>query len=314
MSDSHGAAGLGFGGLIGALLTAAFIAILADLMTPYGPVVLTLAIGALFFAIVTGVLSILPPLAPILRPAATIALVQALACGVFIGLWYIAPKPVAVERGVTAALLPFGTTLQAMVVRDEVHTVTAAAEPSLEPAAAPAQPAAPTMPMDEKQKALLNALASTDPAVRLRAGVSALNERDPAALAGVLETLYRSPDAAIRQIAVKRLIAQRRGARIPLIATPNNTDAQALANALQASGLTVRTINETSGAFDGGVCGPTGMTGAVNRSGVTMSGKCKVGDAEQTVVLTLTPTDDFQLSGEARDDKGRVARVSAPLL
>jgi hypothetical protein len=52
----------------------------------------------------------------------------------------------------------------------------------------------------------------------------------------------------------------------------------------------------------------------VNRSGVTMSGKCKVGDAEQTVVLTLTPTDDFQLSGEARDDKGRVARVSAPLL
>ena len=56
------------------------------------------------------------------------------------------------------------------------------------------------------------------------------------------------------------------------------------------------------------------MTGAVNRSGVTMSARCKIGDKELPIVLVLQPTDDFQLTGEARDDQGHVAKVQAPLL
>ena len=35
MSDSHGGGGLGFGAILGAVICAAALAILADLMTPY---------------------------------------------------------------------------------------------------------------------------------------------------------------------------------------------------------------------------------------------------------------------------------------
>lgn len=317
MSDSRSGAGMAFPVILGALICAAFGGLLADLMTPYGPVVLTLGIAFAALTLVAGVLSFLPPLTSLLRPVATFALINAIVCGVLIGLWYIAPKPAATERGVVASMVPFGSTLQSIVVTNlpkapPVAALPSNATPQEKTPATP--PPAPASPADAKQQALLAALASADPAQRLRASVSALNERDPATLAGVVETLYRSPDPAIRQLAVKRLLTQRRGARLPLLATPANAEAQALANALQSSGLTVRTINETSGAFEGGVCGPTGMTGSVNRSGVTMSARCRVGEADRAIVLVLQPTDDFQLSGEARDDQGHVARVQAPLL
>lgn len=315
MADGHGGAGLGFPVVFGALFCAAFGAILADLMTPYGPVVLTLGLAFAALTLVAGVLSFLPPLTALFRPVAAFALINAIVLGVLVGLWYVAPKPAATERGVFATLVPFGKTLQAIVVTDMPHGPPQAAliHTSSTPAAKPeATPAPQLSPADQRQQALLAALASADPARRLRASVSALSEHDPATLAGVVETLYRSPDPAIRQLAVKRLLTQRRGAKLPILATPANADAQTLANALQSSGLTVRAINETSGAFDGALCGA--MTGAVNRSGVTMSAKCKLGDGEHPIVLVLQPTDDFQLTGEARDDQGHVAKVQTPLL
>ncbi len=69
-----------------------------------------------------------------------------------------------------------------------------------------------------------------------------------------------------------------------------------------------------AGAFEGGLCGPTGMTGAVARSGVTINTKCKTGDTPGDTVLVLSPTDDYKLVGEARNDRGQTARVELPLM
>ena len=313
MSDSHNGGGLGAGAILGAVICAAVLAILADLMTPYGPVVLTLGVAFVALAIVAGVLSILPPLSGILRPAAAFALINALACGVMIGLWYVGPKPAVNTRGVVATMVPFGATLQPIVVRDFSQVIPTPA-PAATVAAAPAAPARPLTAAEQKQQALLTALASADPAARLRAGIAALNERDPAVMAGVVDTLYRSPDPAVRQLAVKRLLTQRRGARMPLLATAGNKESQAFTNALQGAGLTIRAINETSGTFDGGLCAATGMTGAVNRNGVTMSTKCKTGDTDGATILVLQATDDYQLTGDAHDDQGHTAKVQAPLM
>ncbi len=312
MSDSHGG-GLSIPVILGALICAGVTAILADLMTPYGPVALTLGIAFAGLTVLAGILSLLPPLSGILRPVATFALVNAIACGVMIGLWYVGPKPAVNERGVVATLLPFGKTAQTIVVRDPSMDVMPSAEPAATVAAATTTPATPLTPVDEKQQALLTALASADPAVRLRGGMVALNERDPAVIAGVIDTLYRSPDPAVRQLAVKRLLTQRRGARMPLLAVAANADAQAFANALQGAGLTIRTINETSGVFDGTLCAP-GMSGAVNRGGVTISARCKTGATDGNTVLTLQATDDYKLVGEARNDQGQTAKVEAPLM
>lgn len=315
MSDSHAhGGGLGLGAMLGALVCAAVTAVLADLMTPYGPVVLTLGVAFVGLAIVAGVLSILPPLSGILRPAALFALLNALACGAMVGLWYVGPKPAVNTKGVVASMVPYGATLQSIVVRDFSQELPPVAAPAAVPAAAPAQPAHPLTAVEKKQQALLSELASADPAARLRAGIAALGERDPATIAGVIDTLYRSPDPAVRQLAVKRLLTQRRGVRMPLIVTAGNKESQAFANALQGAGLTIRAINETSGAFDGGMCAPAGMTGTVNRNGVTLTARCKTGDTDGATVAVLQATDDYQLAGEAHDDQGHTAKVQAPLM
>ena len=56
------------------------------------------------------------------------------------------------------------------------------------------------------------------------------------------------------------------------------------------------------------------MAGAVNRSGVTISVRCKIGDAERNVVATLQPTDAYLLAGEARTDSGQSVRIELPLM
>ncbi len=314
MSDSHGG-GLSVPVILGALICAGVTAILADLMTPYGPVVLTLGIAFAALTILAGILSLLPPLSGILRPVAAFALVNAIACGALIGLAYVGPKPAVTERGVVATLLPFGETAQTIVVRNQSTVVPPALDTAgVETAAVPTAPAAPLTPADLKQQTLLTALASADPAVRLRGGVIALTERDPAVIAAVIDTLYRSPDPAVRQLAVKRLLTQRRGARMPLLAVAGNADSQAFANALQGAGLTIRAINETSGAFDGGLCAATGMSGAVNRNGVTISTRCKTGATDGATVLVLQATDAYLLVGEARNDQGQTAKVEVPLM
>lgn len=307
MSDTHGHGGGGgfsFSTVIAALICALVLAVAADLMTPYGPVVLTMAAVFGVLAAIAGVLSLLPPLTGLLRGVAGFALLNALACALFIGLWYVAPKPAAVERGVFATLVPFGDILQGVMVTPHPN-----GPPQVETAATPA-----LSPSEQAMQALATGLSSPDPAERLRAGVSVLTNEDDAVIAAAIDKLYRSNDPALRQIAVKRLLTMRRGARMPLLAVAATPDAQPFANALQGVGLTIRSLNETSGAFDGGLCAPTGMAGTVNRTGVTISARCKVGDADRNTVLVLQPTDDFRLIGDARNDAGQSVRVELPLM
>jgi hypothetical protein len=280
------------------------LAVAADLMTPYGPVVLTMAAVFGVLAAIAGVLSLLPPLTGLLRSVAGFALLNALACALFVGLWYIAPKPSATERGVFATLAPFGDTLQSVLVAPHPK-----GPPQVETAAAPVLSVS-----AQAMQALTTGLASADPAERLRAGLTALASEDDAVVAASLDKLYRTNDPALRQIAVKRLLSMRRGARMPLLAIAPTPDAQPFANALQGVGLTIRALNETSGAFDGGLCAPTGMAGTVNRTGVTISARCKVGGEDRNTVLVLQPTDDFRLIGDARNDAGQSVRVELPLM
>lgn len=305
MSDMHaGGGGPNIPVILGALLSAGVIAALADLMTPYGPVVLTIGIAMAAMTLVSGVLSLLPPLTGLLRPLAGFALLNTIVFGVLIGLSYVAPKAAA-ERGVVATLLPFGRTVQSMIVTDQPHgppvTVATTAEPQLSDA-------------ERGLQSLARGLASPDPSERVRAGVDSLKAEDPAVIAAAIDKLYRTNDPALRQLAVKRLLLNRRGARMPLLAVAATPEAQPFANALQGVGLTVRSLNEASGAFDGGLCAPTGMAGTVNRSGVTISARCRIGDADHNTVLVLQATDDFKLVGDARNDAGQSVKVELPLM
>jgi len=240
----------------------------------------------------------------LLRGVSGFALLNTLACALFVGLWYIAPKPAANERGVFATLVPFGDTLQGVMVTPHPK-----GPPQVETAAAPAP-----SPSEQAMQALAAGLASADPAERLRAGLNALTSEDDAVVAASLDKLYRTNDPALRQIVVKRLLLMRRGARMPLLAVAATEDAQPFANALQGVGLTIRSLNEVSGAFDGGLCAPTGMAGTVNRTGVTISARCKIGTEDRNTVLILQPTNDFRLVGDARNDAGQSVRVELPLM
>lgn len=285
-------------------------ALAADLMQPLGPFALVLALVFLVAAILSFALSLFPPTRALFSTMLVFSIVAVLAFGGVFGLQrVVAPRADGVREGVFTTLLPPLRGLQQVLIT-QAPRWDGRPPPEAEAVVADIAPP-PLSPADQTLQTLSEALASTDPAQRLRGGVTALDERDPAVLAAVIDKLYRSGDPAVRQLAVKRLLTQRRGARMPLIATAPNAEAQAFANALQT--LTIRSLNETSGAFDGALCAP-GMSGAVNRNGVTISARCRIGDAERNIVATLQPTDDYVLVGEARNDLGQTVRLELPLM
>lgn len=312
MSDAHSGhgagTGIGVGASIAGTATALITAITADLLQPFGPFAMALTGVFGVVAVIAVLLSLLPPLTGLLRPLAGFAIVSAIVFGAFAGLQnFVAPKPAGPTQGFLASILPPAADVQALAL--------AALTPKQDVAVEPAGIVAPTL--SEAQQAmqdLATGLGSPDPAERLRAGLNALASEDDAVVAASVDKLYRTNDPALRQIAVKRLLAMRRGARMPLLAVAATPDAQPFANALQGVGLTIRSLNETSGAFDGGLCAPTGMAGTVNRGGVTISARCKVGPDDRNTVLVLQATDDFRLVGDARNDAGQSVKVELPLM
>ncbi|MDZ4776753.1 MAG: hypothetical protein SGJ23_08210 [Alphaproteobacteria bacterium] len=312
MSDDHGGhgagSGIGIGASIAGTATALITAVTADILQPFGPIAIALTGVFGVVAVIAVLLSLLPPLTGLLRPLAGFAIVSAIVFGAFAGLQnFVAPKPSGPAKGFLATVLPPAADVQALAL--------SALTPKADVVVAPAGVAAPTL--SEAQKAmqdLATGIASPDPAERLRAGLNALDSEDDAVVAASVDKLYRTNDPALRQIAVKRLLSMRRGARMPLLAVAATEDAQSFANALQGVGLTIRSLNETSGAFDGGLCTPTGMAGTVNRTGVTISARCKIGADDRNTVLVLQPTDDFRLVGDARNDAGQSVRVELPLM
>lgn len=310
MSTSHGG-GPGLLTLVAFAICAFLAALAADLMQPLGPFALVLALFFFGAAILSGVLSLLPPTRGLFGAVLVFSLISVVAFGGVFGLQrFVAPRADGVRNGVFSTMLPPLRAIQHVLLTEAPRwDGRPPAEVAVEPAALPAPPPSAA---EVSLGVLSAALASADPAERLRGGVTALGEKDPAVLAAVVDKLYRSGDPAVRQLAVKRLLLQRRGTRMPLIAVASNAESQAFANALQT--MTIRTLNETSGAFDGGLCAPAGMAGAVNRNGVTISARCKIGASDRTIVATLQPTDEYLLVGEARNDQGQTARVELPLM
>jgi hypothetical protein len=318
-----GAKSGGGGGVpaIAAWITCAlFVGLAADLIQPAGNFVLFLAGVFVAVAIITALLSFLPPIKSMMRAAAGCALVSVIVFGGFAVLQrYVAPQPAGEKRGFVAALVPPAIDLQRVLLaeaakREEILKDVATPEAQVA-AAPPPPPPGPTLTPSQQALYDLNvALASADPAQRLNAGVEALKSADPAILTPAIDTLYRSKDPALRQLAVAKIISQRKGARVPILAVAAAPETQAFANALQGSGLSIKTVNAATGAFEGGLCGAGDMAGNVSRLGVTFSGECRLGDATTKVLVTLQPTDDFRLSGEARNDQGQTVRVDLPLL
>jgi hypothetical protein len=309
------AKGLGFGVYLACGICALFVAFAADLMQPRGPF---LTFQVIVFALVTAILallSFLPAIKRTLRLAAAVALISVIVFGGILAVrTYVAPAK-AQDRGMLATLLPPAADLQRFILAESKKREDLAEAETAAAAAAPIPLPNPALsPSEEALAALTAAIGSTDPASRLRAGVEALASRDPALLAPAIDRLYRSADPALRQLAITKLLAQRKGARLPLLVINAQENDQAFANALQGAGITLRAVNETSGVVEGGLCAPTGMSGTINRASVTLTGKCKVGDAERNTVVTLQPTDDFRLAGEARNDQGQVVRVELSLL
>lgn len=314
MSDSHAGGGPGLFAFVAFAMCAVLVALAADLLQPLGPFALVLAVLFAGVAIVSGVLALFPPTRGLFGTLLVFSLISLAAFGGIFGLQRFAPPADdGVRNGFFTTLVPPARGFQHLLLSEAPRwdgRPAPAPAPVVEIVAAPPPLPASTVALQN----ITAALASADPAERLRGSVVALAEKEPAVLAAVIDKLYRSTDPAVRQLAVKRLLAQRRGTRMPLLAVAANPESQAFANTLQGVGVTVRTINETSGAFDGGLCAASGMAGTVNRTGVTISAKCKVGDADRNTVLVLQPTDDYRLVGEARNDQGQTARVELPLM
>jgi hypothetical protein len=301
---------------IAAWITCAlFVGLAADLIQPAGNFVLFLTGVFVVVAILTALLSFLPPL-KWMRAAAGCALVSVIVFGALAVLQrYVAPQPAGERRGFIAALAPPAIDLQRVLLA-EATKLEAILKDVASPDAQPAAAAPPPPSVSPSQKALyeLNvALAAADPAQRLRAGVEALASTDPAILQPAIDTLYRSKDAALRQLAVAKVISQRKGNGFPVLAIAPTPDTQAFANALQGSSLSIKSVNANGGAFEGAFCGGP-AEGAVSRMGVTFSGACKIGEVSSKVIVTLQPTDDFRLTGQARNDQGQVVSVDVPLL
>jgi hypothetical protein len=300
---------------IAAWITCAlFVGLAADLIQPAGSFVLFLTGVFVVVAIVTALLSFLPPL-KWMRAAAGCALVSVVVFAALAILQrYVAPQPAGERRGFIAALVPPAIDLQRVLLAEATKReaiVKDVASPDSQPAAV-----APPPSVSPSQKALYDlnvALAAADPAQRLRAGVEALAATDPAILQPAIDTLYRSKDAALRQLAVAKVFSQRKGNGFPLLAIAPTPDTQAFANALQGSSLSIKSVNPNGAAFDGAFCGGP-AEGAVSRMGVTFSGACKIGEVTSKVIVTLQPTDDFRLTGQARNDQGQVVNVDVPLL
>jgi len=300
--------GPGLSTLMAFAICAFLAALAADLMQPLGPFALVLTLFFLVAAVLSFVLSLFPPTRGLFGTLLMFSIVAVVAFGSVFGLQrFVAPRADGVRNGVSTTLLPPLRGLQQMLLT-EAPRWDGRPPPEAEIAEVVA---APLSPAEETLQKLSTALTSPDPAERLRGGIAALDERDPAVLAAVVDKLYRSGDPAVRQLAVKRMLQQRRGTRMPLIAAAPNAESQPFANALQT--MTIRSLNETSGAFDGALCAP-GMSGAVNRNGVTISARCRIGDGERNIVATLQPTDDYVLVGDARNDLGQTVRIELPLM
>jgi hypothetical protein len=100
--------------------------------------------------------------------------------------------------------------------------------------------------------------------------------------------------------ALRRLASLWTDAKPALIATGAG-EAFGFASALQAGGLTLKSVNEASGAVSGGLCG---ITGAINLANMVISGHCRVGQDDCTVTMVLTSADSYRLVGEATHDAG----------
>lgn len=308
-----GGGGLSLSTIIGYLVCAVFVALVADIMQPAGPFVLYLAVVFVVVAIVCALLSFAPPLRGVMRAAASFALLSVVIYGAVFALQsFVAPKPQGERRGFVAAMVPPAQDLQRWILAEARKREDLLAEVAEVPAAPVLPAAAPAPGPADALKRLQLAIAGSDPIERAAAASEALAVKDPAVATAAADLLYRAAEPRLRILAIRRLVAARAGARLPLLATAEG-DAAPLASALQAGGVTFKTINESSGAVAGGLCGPGGMTGAVNLANVILTGRCRIGAEEKSVTLVLTAADDFRLVGEATTDGGQKARVELPL-
>jgi hypothetical protein len=311
MSDHSGGGGLSFATMIGYAVCALFVALVADIMQPMGPFVLYLAVVFVVVTVVCALLSFAPPLKGVMQAAARFALLSVLIYGAFYALQtFVAPKPLGERRGFVAAMIPPAQDLQRWILAEAKKREAPPAPVVLAPAAAPALP--PEAPAAAALKRLQAAIAGSDPIERAAAASEALGAKDAAVVTAAADLLYRSGDGRLRLLAVRRLLALREGARLPLLATGEG-DAAALAAALQAGGVTFKSVNETSGAVMGSVCGPAAMNGAINLANVILTGTCRIGRDSRSVTLVFTPADDFRLIGEATSEAGQKVRVELPL-
>lgn len=310
MSEQRAKGGLSVSTVLGYLVCAVFVALVADIMQPQGPFVFYLAVVFVVVAVMCALLSFAPPLRSVMRAAASFAVVSVVIFGLFFGLQsFVAPKPAGEQRGFLAAMIPPAQDVQRWILAE------AKKRENLNPeiAAAPVPPPLPApAPETPPLKRLQAAVAGTDLLERTAAASEALNTKDAAQIIAAVDLLYATADPRLRLLAVRRLAMLRTDAKLTLIATGEG-DAAAFAAALQAGGLTFKSVNETSGAVSGGLCGPSGMTGAINVANVVLSGRCRVGREERAVTMVLTAADSYRLVGEATNDAGQKAKVELQL-
>jgi hypothetical protein len=216
MSDTHAGGGLSLSTLIGYTVCALMVALVADILQPMGPFVFYLAVVFVVVTVVAALLSFAPPLKGVMRAAARFALLSVLLYGGFWALQaFVAPKPLGERRGFIAAMIPPAQGLQRWILAEAKKREDLDPAPAIEAVAA--APVAPS-PVDGLRR-LQAAIAGADPLEKAAAASEAMGAKDPALVIAAIDLLYRAPDTRLRLLAVRRLIAMREGARLPVLAS-----------------------------------------------------------------------------------------------
>jgi|SRR5579875_88257 len=196
-------------------------------------------------------------------------------------------------------------------VRDEIRESSSDKPHTDTTSTLPSQPGPNTQLLDH----LRASLSDTNPDNREAAAQDAITKtRDEAGRQLVLRTIYRTKDPTLRSIAILSELKSLEGKNIslqfsntvgskPLDQTATTPD-DGLVTALIGSTMLIKTVDLTSGSFNGSFLSsrgsPRDLRGTVTAGGVQITSVVDLGpNSPLPLQVTVTPQDDFKLMGQA---------------
>lgn len=171
-----------------------------------------------------------------------------------------------------------------------------------------------TLPVSEEMGVLADFRSAISSGSEVQRAASARNHlqsaQDPTLRRAMLETLIRSDEPALRQIALLAAFKANEGHALTVVPL-EDSGRNPLAQALIGSQIYIRSVDEMSGALEIGFRSAA-RRGTIARDRVIMSVGIEVENRQRPLELDLRPTEDLRLAGIARTPES-TTRIEIPL-